>query len=44
VWRKRRTSATLDHVVELLHGIGVILMEIDAKLEANHPALQRRRR
>jgi hypothetical protein len=32
--RKRRTTAaTLDEVVELLRGIGTILMEIDAKLE-----------
>jgi hypothetical protein len=32
LWR-RRGRATLDDVVELLHGIGVILMRIDAKLE-----------
>jgi hypothetical protein len=29
----RRGRATLDDVVELLRGIGTILMEIDAKLE-----------
>jgi hypothetical protein len=29
-WRRGR--ATLDDVVELLRGIGTILMEIDAKL------------
>jgi len=33
VWRRRERRATLDDVVELLHGIGTILMEIDAKLE-----------
>ena len=31
LWR-RRGGATLDDVVELLKGIGTILMEIDAKL------------
>ncbi len=31
--RYRRPGATLDDVVEVLHGIGVILMEISAKLE-----------
>lgn len=31
-WRRQR--ATLDDVVELLQGIGIILMDIDAKLEA----------
>lgn len=31
LWRRQR--ATLDDVVELLRGIGTILMEIDAKLE-----------
>jgi len=31
-WRRQRGS-TLDDVVELLRGIGTILMEIDAKLE-----------
>lgn len=31
--RKRRTTATLDDVVEYLHGIATILMEIDAKLQ-----------
>ena len=31
--RRRQASATLDDVVELLRGIGTILMEIDAKLE-----------
>ena len=29
---RRRNRATLDDVVELLRGIGTILMEIDAKL------------
>jgi len=29
---RRRDRATLDDVVELLRGIGTILMEIDAKL------------
>jgi hypothetical protein len=29
----RRDRATLDDVVELLRGIGTILMEIDAKLQ-----------
>jgi hypothetical protein len=29
----RRQQATLDDVVELLRGIGIILMEIDAKLD-----------
>ena len=29
---RRREGATLDDVVELLRGIGTILMEIDAKL------------
>jgi hypothetical protein len=35
MFRKRRvaTAATLDDVVELLRGIGTILMEIDAKLQ-----------
>jgi hypothetical protein len=33
VLRKRRTTATLDDVVEYLHGIATILMEIDAKLD-----------
>jgi hypothetical protein len=33
VWWRRQTSATLDDVVELLRGIGTILMEIDAKLQ-----------
>ena len=32
VWL-RRERATLEDVVELLRGIGTILMEIDAKLE-----------
>jgi hypothetical protein len=32
VWR-RRSTATLDDVVELLHGIGTILMEINAQLD-----------
>jgi hypothetical protein len=32
--RKRQSGATLDDVVELLHGIGRILMEISARLEA----------
>lgn len=31
LWKRQR--ATLDDVVELLRGIGTILMEIDAKLE-----------
>jgi hypothetical protein len=31
--RRRRPAATLDDVVEVLHGIGVILMAISAKLE-----------
>jgi hypothetical protein len=31
--RRRRERATLDDVVELLRGIGTILIEIDAKLE-----------
>ena len=31
--RKRQSGATLDDVVELLHGIGVILMEISARIE-----------
>jgi len=31
-WR-RRERATLDDVVELLRGIGTILMKIDAKLD-----------
>jgi len=31
-WR-RQSGATLDDVVELLEGIGTILMEISAKLE-----------
>jgi hypothetical protein len=30
--RRRRDAATLDDVVELLRGIGTILMRIDAKL------------
>jgi len=30
-WRRER--ATLDDVVELLRGIGTMLMKIDAKLE-----------
>ena len=30
-WRRQR--ATLDDVVELLRGIGTMLMKIDAKLE-----------
>ena len=34
MWRnRRRGSATLDDVVELLRGIGTILMKIDAKLD-----------
>jgi hypothetical protein len=32
-WRRHR-GATLDDVVELLQGIGTILMDINAKLEA----------
>jgi hypothetical protein len=32
VRRRRREGATLDDVVELLRGIGTILMEIDEKL------------
>ena len=31
--RRRGERATLDDVVELLRGIGTILMEIDAKLQ-----------
>ncbi len=31
--RPRRERATLDDVVELLRGIGTILMEIDSKLQ-----------
>jgi hypothetical protein len=31
--RRRRERATLDDVVELLRGIGTILMEIDSKLQ-----------
>jgi hypothetical protein len=31
--RRRRERANLDDVVELLRGIGTILMKIDAKLE-----------
>jgi len=30
---RRRQRSTLDDVVELLQGIGTILMKIDAKLE-----------
>lgn len=30
---RRRPRATLDDVVEYLHGIATILMEIDAKLD-----------
>lgn len=30
---RRRPTATLDDVVEVLHGIGIILMEISAKLD-----------
>jgi hypothetical protein len=33
VLRRRRERATLDDVVELLRGIGTILMAIDAKLQ-----------
>jgi hypothetical protein len=36
MWQRfwhRRERATLDDVVELLRGIGTILMEMDAKLE-----------
>jgi hypothetical protein len=33
VWWRRRPGATLDDVVELLRGIGTILMKIDAKLD-----------
>ena len=32
VRRRPRSTATLDDVVELLRGIGTILMEIDEKL------------
>jgi hypothetical protein len=32
VWWRRRRSATLDDVVELLSGLGIILMKIDEKL------------
>jgi hypothetical protein len=31
---RRRDRATLEDVVELLRGIGTMLMKIDAKLEA----------
>jgi hypothetical protein len=30
---KRRRRATLDDVVELLHGIGVMMQKVDARLE-----------
>jgi hypothetical protein len=35
MWRRRpsRRDSRLDDVVELLHGVATILMEIDAKLE-----------
>jgi hypothetical protein len=33
VRRRRGSATTLDDVVELLRGIGTILMEIDVKLE-----------
>lgn len=32
VRRPRRPTATIDDIVELLHGIGAILMAISAKL------------
>jgi len=31
--RPHRSAATLDDIVEVLHGIGVILMAISAKLD-----------
>jgi hypothetical protein len=33
VWWRRKTEATLDDVVEVLHGFGLILTKIDARLQ-----------